>query len=76
MTGNSTTLQFKSEFLKRSWNPRSHLFLLSCRFTLLKKDKCLYGEAPPQGLIPYPLYTILTKKVPLSHTLFKTLHPF
>ena len=28
--------------------------------------KCLYGEAPPQGPTPYPLYTILTAVNALS----------
>lgn len=47
-----------------------------------------YGEAPPQGPNPYPLYTIflregthfayplLTNRVTVSHTLIRILHPF
>lgn len=47
-----------------------------------------YGEAPPQGPNPYPLYTIflregthfayplLTNQVTVSHTLIRILHPF
>ena len=29
-----------------------------------------YGEAPPQGLTPYPLYTIFHEKLLISHTLY------
>ena len=49
-------------------------------------DKCLYREAPPRGPTPYPVYTIFHEKgtplytlvqmVLLSHSLFRTLHPF
>ena len=45
MTDNSTTLHYKSEFLKRSWNSRSYLiFVLSCRLITLEKQKITNGE--------------------------------
>ena len=39
MTGRSTTLHYKSEFLKCSWNSRSYIFVLSSRFTFFCKKQ-------------------------------------
>ena len=48
-------------------------------------NKFLYGEAPPEGPTPYPFkrkrYPFKIPSIdkwypPLSHTLFRTLHPF
>ena len=44
MTGHSITLHYKSEFLKRSWNSRSYIFVLSFLFTPQKKKTITNGE--------------------------------
>ena len=39
MTGNSTTLHYKLEFLKRSWNSRSFFFCLALHLKKKKTNK-------------------------------------
>ena len=47
-SGHCTTLHYKSEFFKLSWNSRSYIFVLSCRFTLKKKKRITNDAGYPR----------------------------
>ena len=49
MTGHSTTLHYESEFLKRSWNSRSYMLVLSCRIRGSPSSK--YKHRPTSTLL-------------------------
>ena len=57
---------------------RKHPFLLALRETspaAKSKEKRMFSQAtPPRGPTPYPFIYLFSQ--PLSHTLFRTLHPF
>ena len=39
-------------------------------------NKALFGESPPRGPIPYPMYTIFDKRYPFRVSSIEKLYPF